>query len=75
MLVRYVSVECVSEIESILSIIFQAIYGTVCIQINHFSYDDCENMCTLSYYHNQIGSMTHLPLFTAETTLHIVVSI
>ena len=56
--------ECVSRIKSILSIIFHAIYVAVCIQLTQFFYDDCENMCTLSYYHqHQIGSMTHLPLF------------
>ena len=37
------SVECVSKIKSILSIIFHAIYGAVCIQFTHFSYDDCKN--------------------------------
>ena len=26
-------------------------------------YKDCENVCALSYYHHQIGSMAHLPLF------------
>ena len=30
-----------------------AIYGAVCIQITHFSYD--ENICTWSHYHYQIG--------------------
>ena len=25
--------------------------------------DGCENICTLSYYRHQIGSVTHLPLF------------
>ena len=34
----------------------------VFIQLTHFSYDDCENTCTWSFYHHQIGSMTHLPL-------------
>ena len=38
---------CVSKIKSILSIIFHAIYVAVQIQLSHFSYDDCENMCTL----------------------------
>ena len=56
------SVECVSKIKSILSVIFHAIYGTLCIQLTHLSYDDCENMCTLSCCHHQIGSMTYLPL-------------
>ena len=39
----------VCKIESILSIIFQAIYGAVCIRLTHFSYDDWKNTCTLSY--------------------------
>ena len=37
-------------------------YGSVCIQLTYISYADCENTCTLSSYHHQIGSMTHLPL-------------
>ena len=37
--------ECVSKIKTILSIICQAIYGAVCIQLTHFSSDDCENTC------------------------------
>ena len=40
------SIECVSKIRLVLSIIFHAIYGAVCIQLTHFSYDDCENTCT-----------------------------
>ena len=43
-------------------VIFHAIYGAVCIQLTHLSYDDCVNTCTLSYHHHQIGSMTQLPL-------------
>ena len=35
---------------------------TVCIQLTHFSCGDCENTCTSSYYHHQIGSMTHFRL-------------
>ena len=46
-------------IKSILSVIFRAI----CILLIHFSYDDCENTCTLFYYHHQMESMTYLPLF------------
>ena len=53
---------CVSQIRSVLSIIFHALYGVVCFQLNHFAYDDCENTCTWSYYHHQIESMAHLPL-------------
>ena len=33
-----------------------------CFLFTHNSYDDCENTCTLSYYHHQFGSMTYLPL-------------
>ena len=39
----------------------------VCIPLTHFSYYDCANMCTLSYYHNKIGCMTHLPLFKVRS--------
>ena len=57
-------VECVSKIKSILSFIFHAIYGAVYIlQLTNISYDGCENTCIWSYYHHQIGSMAHLPLF------------
>ena len=34
------SVECVSKIKSILSIIFHAMYMAMCIQLTHFSCDD-----------------------------------
>ena len=63
MLVRYILSECKSEIKSIFLVTFCAIYGVVCIQLTHLSYGDCENTCTLSYYHHQIGSVSHLPLF------------
>ena len=59
--------ECMSKMKSVLSVIFHAIYGAVRIQLTRFSYDDCENMCTWSYYHHQIGSMTHLPLFRVRS--------
>ena len=68
-LLKYVSCtfcfKCVSEIKSIISTVFHAIYGAVHIQLTHFSYYDCDNTCALSYYYHQIGSMTHLPLFRA----------
>ena len=35
-----------SKIKSILSIIVHALYGAVCIQFTHVSYDVCEIMCT-----------------------------
>ena len=40
------SVECVSKIKSVLTIISDAIFGALCIQLIHFSYDDFENMST-----------------------------
>ena len=49
------------------SIIFHAIYGAVSIQLTHFSYDNCENTCTWSYYHHQFGRITHLPLFMVKS--------
>ena len=56
------SVECVSKIKSIISIIFYAIYGVVCFQLTHFCFDDCDNIFTFSYYHHQIGSINHKAL-------------
>ena len=53
--------------KSVLSIIFHAIYGAVPIKLTHFSCDDCENTCTLSCYHIQIGSMTHLLLLRVRS--------
>ena len=59
--------EYVAKIRSDLSIIFHAKYGAVCIQLTHFSYYECENTCTRSYYHHQIRSMTHLQLFRVRS--------
>ena len=38
--------ECAFKMKSILTIIFHAIHEAVCIQLTHFPYDDCENVCT-----------------------------
>ena len=68
--------QCVSRIKKIISIIFHAIYETVCIQFTHYYCHDCENMCTLHYYHHQIGSMAHFPLFRVRSwsnVLHLYV--
>ena len=43
------SVECVSQIKSILSVIFHEIYGAMRTQLAHFFCDDCENTGTLSH--------------------------
>ena len=66
MIGQALSVVFVSKIKSILSIIFHAINGAVCIQITHFSYDECENMCTLSFYHYEVENMSHLQLLGHE---------
>ena len=58
---------CVYEMKTVLSIIFHAIYGAVCIQLTHFSYDDSENTCISSYYHHKIRRMTHFSLFKVES--------
>ena len=55
--------ECVFKIKSVLSFIFYAKCGTVCIQLTNFSYDNC----TVSYHQHQIRSMTHLPLFRVRS--------
>ena len=66
MLVRYI----LSSVCLRLSQFFQSssMHGSVCTQLMHFFYDDCENMCTISYYHYQIGSMTYLPLFRVRSS-------
>ena len=49
-----------SKIKSILSIIFLTIYGPMRIQLTHFSYDDCQNACNLSYYYHHVRiQLTH----------------
>ena len=57
----------VCKIKSIFSILFHAIYGAMCIQLTHLSYDDCAYTCTLSYCHHQIGNLNHLLLFTVKS--------
>ena len=59
-------VACVSKIKSILSIISYTIYVALRIQLTRLSFDNCDNMCTLSYHH-EIESMTHLPLFRVSS--------
>ena len=44
------SAGCVSKINYILAIIFYAIYGVVLFQLTNFSFDDCENIFTSSYF-------------------------
>ena len=47
--------------------ILYTICGAVCFQFTHFSCDDWENIYTLSYYHNQIGSMSYHPSFRVSS--------
>ena len=37
---QYHSVDCVSKVKLIHSVIFHAIYEAVCIQLTHLFYDD-----------------------------------
>ena len=50
-----------------ISVIHYTICGAVCLQFTHFSFEDWENIYTLSYYHNQIGSMNYYPLFRVRS--------
>ena len=59
--------ECVSKIKLIFSVIFHTLYEAVYIQLTHLSYADRKDICTLSYYHHQIGSLTYLPLFRVRS--------
>ena len=63
-------IQCVCMIKSILSINFYAIYGAVCFQLIDFPCEDCENMCTLSCYHNQIGCMNNKPLLKVRSCIN-----
>ena len=59
-------VECVRwSIFSQLSIIQYA--GLCVFQFTHFSCDDWGNICTLFYYHHQIGSMNYYLLFRVRS--------
>ena len=57
----------VCKIRHILTVIHYTIRGAVCFQFTHFSCDEWENIYTLSYYHNQIGSMNFYPLFRVRS--------
>ena len=69
------SVKCVSKIKSILSVIFHAMCSAVCSQLTHLSCDNCENTCTLSYHHHQIGSINHCLGLVHEIMVHAYLSI
>ena len=43
------AVECVIKINSIFSILQQAIHVAVCIQVTHFAIDACEIECIIFY--------------------------
>ena len=65
-------VECVSKIKHILSGIHYTIHytirGAVCFQFTPPPpCDYWENICTLSYYHHQMGSMNYYPLFRVRS--------
>ena len=53
---------CVSKIRQVLSFIHYTIHGAACFQFTHFPCN-WENIYTLSYYHHQIVSTNHYPLF------------
>ena len=51
----------------ILSVRHYTICGAVCFQFTHFSWDDWDNVYTLSYYQHQIRSMKYYPLFRVRS--------
>ena len=63
MFVRYILSNACLRLGHFSQLSFMQYMGAVCIQLTHLYYDDCKNTCTLSCYHHQIKSMTHLPLF------------
>ena len=65
-------IECVSNIKYILSVIHHTICGDVCFQSTHCSYDDWDDIYTLSYYHHKIGCMNYYPLFMVRSWSNVV---
>ena len=57
---------CVKN-KSVLSVIFHATYGAVCIRLTHLTCDDFDYTCTLYHCHHQIECMTHWPLFRVRS--------
>ena len=59
----------VSSVSKIKSIIFRAMCAAVRIQFTHFSNDDCENTCALSYHHrkSEVCPICHCLGFGQET--------
>ena len=64
--VRY-NLWSVSKIMHFLSVIHYTISGAVCFQFTHSLCDNWDNIYTLTYYHNQIGSMNYDPLFKVRS--------
>ena len=55
--------ECVYDYVHVLNSVFMQHMGLcLCVQFTHFYFDDCENVCISSYYHDQIRNMNHWPL-------------
>ena len=52
-------VKCVLKCRHILTIIWFAVYGDIRYQLTLFPLDVRENISTSSYYHHQIGDVTH----------------
>ena len=69
MLVRYILSSVRLRLRQVSELSFIQ-YVMLCIQLTHFSCDDYENTCALSYYHNQIGSMARLPLLRVRSWKH-----
>ena len=52
--------------------IFHAIYRALCIQLDNFVYDDCENMSIIIINRSEIWPICHFWWLGHETTVHIV---
>ena len=50
------------KIKFILSVSFYTIHRAVRFQLNHLSFDECENICTSFYYHQQVACMNQQSL-------------
>ena len=53
--------------------IFHDMYGAVCIWFTYFSYDNCENTCTLSEYHHSYVQIPYA--FSCDLLIRVIIEL
>ena len=70
MLVRYITCRvCVKGYIHSLNDLLCNLWLQVGFQLTHFSFDNCESICTSFHYHHQIGNMNHYSLGLQSLTM------